>query len=148
MPTLTTDGRALEKVVIALTGSIARGASMVVAGFMTMEDFSCWEKAVAEFEGKVSLGVAAAESSGEVVPVDGVDGCFGPFEPNAVCEESVIAKGPADGTRKVLGHRLACHEELYFGGPKQGNVADEVWKGTQLGGWKFVSVAVELGRKR
>jgi hypothetical protein len=41
MPTLTTDGRALEKVVIALLGSIARRASMVVAGFAAMEDSSC-----------------------------------------------------------------------------------------------------------
>jgi hypothetical protein len=85
---------------------------MVVAGFMVMEDFACWEKAVAEFEGKVLLGVAAAESSGEVVPVDGIDGCFGPFGPNAVFEELVIAKGPADGAQKVSGHGLSCHEEL------------------------------------
>ncbi len=98
-PTLTTDGRALEKVVVALMGGITRRATMVVAGFSAIEDFACWEKAVAEFEGKVSLGVAAAESSGKVIPVDGVDGCFGPFEPNAVFEESVIAEGPADGAR-------------------------------------------------
>jgi hypothetical protein len=96
-PSLTTDGRALEKVVVALMGGIARGASMVIAVFSAMEDFSCWEKAVAEFEGKVSLGEAAAESSGKVIPVDGVDGCFGPFEPDAVFDESVVAKGPSDG---------------------------------------------------
>jgi hypothetical protein len=110
---------------------------------------SCWEKVVAEFEDNVLLGVAAVESSGEVVPINGVDSCFGPlFELNAVFEESVIAKGPADGARKVSGHGLACHEELYFGVWKKGNAVDEVWKGTQLGGCKFVSVAVELGRKR
>ena len=97
-PLLTTDGRALEKMVVALVGGIACGASMVVAGFLAMEDFSCREKAVAEFEDKVSLGEAAAESSGKVFPVDGVDGCFGPLEPDAVFEEPVVAKGPADGT--------------------------------------------------
>ncbi len=43
---------------------------------------------------------------------------------------------------------MACHEELYFGGWKKGNSADEVWKGTQLRGCKFVSVAIKLGRKR
>jgi hypothetical protein len=129
-PTLPADQRALEKVVIALLGSIAHRASMVVGGFAAMEDFSCWEKAVAEFEGEISLGVAAAERSGEVLPVDGVDGCFGPFASNAVFEELVIATGPADGAQKVSGHGSACHEELYFGGWKKGNAADEVWKGT------------------
>ena len=88
---MTTDGRALEKVVVALMGGITRRATMVVAGFSAIEDFSCWEKAVAEFEGKVSLGVAAAESSGKVVPVDGVDDCFGPLERSAVHKESVVA---------------------------------------------------------
>ena len=43
---------------------------------------------------------------------------------------------------------MACHEELGFGGWKKGNTADEIWKGSQLRGCKFVSVAVELGRKR
>ena len=43
---------------------------------------------------------------------------------------------------------MACHEKLNFGGWKKGNAADEVWKGTQLRGCKFVGVAVELGRKR
>mgnify|MGYP002810159652 CR=1 FL=1 len=96
-PSFTSDGRAFDRMVVALVGGIACGASMVVAGFSAMEDFSCREKAVAEFEGKVSLGEAAAESSGKVIPVDGVDGCFGPFEPDAVFDESVVAKGPSDG---------------------------------------------------
>ncbi len=96
-PTLTADRGALEKVVVALVGGISREASMVIEVFSAMEDFSCWEKTVAEFEGKVSLGEAAAESSGKVIPVDGVDGCFGPFEPDAVFDESVVAKGPSDG---------------------------------------------------
>jgi hypothetical protein len=95
-PSLMTDGGALEKVVVALVGGISREASMVIEVFSAMEDFSCWEKTVAEFEGKVSLGEAAAESSGKVIPVDGVDGCFGPFEPDAVFEEPVVAKEPAD----------------------------------------------------
>jgi hypothetical protein len=138
MPTLTADGGALEKVMTALVGRIARRASVFVAGLAAVESFSCWKKAVAEFEGEVSLGVAAAERGRKVIPIYGVNSGFGPFEPNAVFEESVVSKGAADGAG-------ACHEELYLGGWEKRKAADEIWKGAQFGGCEFVGVAVELG---
>ena len=69
-PTLTADGGALEEVVVALLGRIASGALVVIVGFTMVQCFSCWKKAVAEFEGKVSVGVAAAERNRKVVPTD------------------------------------------------------------------------------
>jgi hypothetical protein len=69
-PTLTADGGALEEVVVALLGRVASGALVVIAGFLTVQSFSCWKKAVAEFEGEVSVGVAAAERDRKVIPTD------------------------------------------------------------------------------
>jgi hypothetical protein len=107
-PALTADGGALEKVVVALLGRIARGASVVIRGLTAVKSFSCWKKAVAEFEGKVSLGVVTAESGRKVVPIYGVNSRLGPLAPNAVFEESVVSKGAADGAQEVAGNGLAC----------------------------------------
>jgi hypothetical protein len=69
-PTLMAGGGALEEVVVALLGCIASGALVVIAGFLMVQCFSCWKKAVAEFEGKVLVGVAAAERDRKAVPTD------------------------------------------------------------------------------
>jgi hypothetical protein len=69
-PTLTADGGALEEVVVALLGQVASGTLVVIASFLMVQSFSCWKKAVAEFEGKILVGVAAAEHDRKVVPTD------------------------------------------------------------------------------
>ncbi len=69
-PLLTAMGGALEKMMIAFLGRVARGAPMVEPGLSAVEDLSCGKEAKAEFEGKVSLGVAVAERGREVIPVD------------------------------------------------------------------------------
>jgi hypothetical protein len=117
----------LEKVVVALVWRVACGASIVIADLAAVQSFSCWQnKEVAEFEGEVSLGVAAAERSGKIVPIYGVDGRLGPFEPTAVLEEVVVSEGAADGAGEVVGNGLACHKELHLGGWEKRNAADEV----------------------
>jgi hypothetical protein len=73
-PALATDGGALEEMVVALLGCVASGASIIVAGFAGVQSFACWKQAVAEFNGTILLGVAAAERSREVIPVYGVNG--------------------------------------------------------------------------
>jgi hypothetical protein len=60
----------------------------------------------------------------------------------------VVSKGPADGAGEIVGNGLVCYKELYLGGWEKRNSTDEVGKGAQLGGYKFVGVTVELGWKR
>jgi hypothetical protein len=147
-PALATDGGALKEMVVALLGRVAGGASIVVTGFAAMQSFSCWKQAEAEFDGKISLGVAAAERGREVIPVYGVNGRLGPVEANAVFEEAVVSKRAANGAGEVAGDRLTCYEELYLGRWEKGDATDKVGEAAQFGSSYFVGIAVELGWER
>jgi hypothetical protein len=130
---LATDGGALKEMVVALLGRVTGRASIVVAGFAAMQSFSCWKQAEAEFDGKIPLGVAAAERGREIISVYGVNSRLGPVEANAVFEEAVVSKRAANGAGEVMGDRLTCYEEFYLGGWEKGDTADKVWEAAQFG---------------